>query len=246
MLQAYVMHVFRRFIDLILPATCSYCRETVGDSAIPFFCTTCWNDFSAISGPACPHCGKPFESPETLTHSPDHECSSCRQTPPQCDQIVSVGYYEGTLREAIHQFKYRPCRSLGKPLAQWMLNNIRLVSGLDCIMPVPLHRKRLRQRGFNQALLLSHAVSDAYGIRLSIDNLLRIRYTRPQVELSGQERIANVEGAFSLHHPQDINGANILLVDDVFTTGSTINECSKVLKKAGAERVNALTLARAF
>jgi len=161
------------------------------------------------------------------------------------DQALSVGYFEGSLREAIHQFKYRPCRSLGLPLGSWMAENIRELSGFDIVVPVPLHRKRLHQRGFNQALLLAHRISVAYDIILSFDNLARIRYTRPQVELSATERIANVEGAFALRRPVDVVEKRVLLVDDVYTTGSTLNECSIVLKKEGAETVAALTLARA-
>jgi len=161
------------------------------------------------------------------------------------DQALSVGYFEGPLREAIHQFKYRPCRSLGKPLALWMLEHVGLDRDIDIVMPVPLHTRRLRQRGFNQALLLAHGVSSAYNIPLSSDNLARIRYTRPQVELSGSDRIANVEGAFALRQPEYVEGRKVLLVDDVFTTGSTLNECSTVLKEAGALNVSALTLARA-
>jgi ComF family protein len=112
-------------------------------------------------------------------------------------------------------------------------------------MPVPLHKKRLRQRGFNQALLLAYGISKKYGLTLSFDNLARTRHTKPQVELSGKDRIANVAGAFSLRRPEMLAGRSVVLVDDVFTTGATLNECSRVLKDAGATRVMALTLARA-
>jgi len=239
------MPLFRRFLDFILPTACSYCRSPIGDSAVPFLCSSCWSDFSLIQGAVCPRCGGPFGSPEALTHSPGHECGLCRQAPPRFDQALSVGHFEGPLREAIHLFKYRPCRSLGKPLGTWMAGQVRLVSGIDFIMPVPLHVKRLRQRGFNQALLLAHRVAERHHVPLSHDNLARTRYTRPQVELSGRERVENVAGAFSLDRPGDVIDRRIMLVDDVFTTGATLNECATVLKKAGAAGVNALTLARA-
>lgn len=100
-----------------------------------------------------------------------------------------VGQFEGPLREAIHQLKYRPCRSHGKPLGEWMVDRVRLLTTIDMVMPVPLHVKRLRQRGFNQSLLLAHGMSVRYGMQLSFDNLIRIRPTRPQVELQGDERI---------------------------------------------------------
>jgi ComF family protein len=240
------MHIFRRILDFILPTSCSFCNGRVGDSNIPFFCSTCWSDFSPIQGPLCPRCGRPFESPVALSSSPDHVCLACRQEPPLFDQALSVGYFEGSLREAVHQFKYRPCRSLGRPLGEWMVTNVRLVSDIDIIMPVPLHTKRLRQRGFNQALLLAYRMSEAHCIPCSCDNLYRSRPTRPQVELTGAERIQNVAGAFALRNPGEVVDRSVVLVDDVFTTGATMNECASVLKQAGAARVTAFTLARAL
>jgi ComF family protein len=162
------------------------------------------------------------------------------------DQALSIGYFEGSLREAVHQFKYRPCRALGRPLGEWMAKNVRLVSDIDIIMPVPLHTKRLRQRGFNQALLLAHRMSEAHRIPCSRDNLYRSRPTRPQVELTGAERIRNVAGAFALRKPGEVVERSVVLVDDVFTTGATMNECASVLKRAGAAQVTAFTLARAL
>ncbi len=238
------MHLLHRVLNFFLPTACSYCRSSVGDSSVPYFCRSCWSDFSLISGPLCPRCGKPFESPEALSHSPDHECLSCRRQPPRFDQSLSVGEFEGPLREAIHQFKYRPCRSLGAPLGAWMAEGVRMALRPDVVMPVPLHRKRLRQRGFNQSLLLAHGVSERSAILLSFDNLQRIRFTRPQVELSGEERMRNVSGAFALRHPAEVEGKQVLLIDDVYTTGATLSECAEVLKEAGASSVIALTLAR--
>lgn len=240
------MHFFRHILDFILPTSCSYCNSPVKDSSIPYFCSSCWADFTLIQGPVCPRCGRPFESPEALSHSSGHECSACRLSPPLFDQALSIGYFEGSLREAIHQFKYRPCRSLGGPLGQWMAENIRLLSGIDIVMPVPLHTKRLRQRGFNQALLLAHRMSETHRLPFSCDNLLRVRPTRPQVELTGEERIKNVAGAFALQTPDAVSEKKVLLIDDVFTTGATMNECADVLKSAGAAQVTALTLARAL
>jgi ComF family protein len=240
------MSLLRHILNLLFPSSCSYCHEPVGDSRVPHFCLTCWHDFDPISGPVCGRCGKPFDSPETLSHTPFFQCSSCRTSPPLFDQALSVGYFEGPLREAIHQLKYRPCRSLGTPLGAWMADRVRVLLDIDMVMPVPLHPKRLRQRGFNQALLLAHCMSVKYGIPLDYDNLARIRPTRPQVELTGKERVTNVAGAFSLKLPETVESKHILLIDDVFTTGATMNECAAVLKKAGAGQVTACTLARAI
>jgi ComF family protein len=127
-----------------------------------------------------------------------------------------------------------------------MTANVRLVAQIDIIMPVPLHAGRLKERGFNQALLLAYQMSEAHRIPLSLDNLYRTRPTRPQVELSGAERIRNVAGAFALRRPGEVADKHLVLIDDVFTTGATMNECSLVLKKAGASQVTAFTLARAL
>lgn len=239
------MKIFNRLLDYLLPTACQYCNNPVGDSGIPFFCSTCWSDFAVMSGPLCPRCGRPFESPETLARSPDHTCLACRLNPPIFDQALSIGYFEGPLREAVHQFKYRPCRSLAKPLAHWAAANMQPVRNMDVLVPVPLHRTRLRERGFNQALLLAHSLGKAFNIDVCFDNLKRMRPTKPQVELAGDERIKNVAGAFGLARPEAVKDKAVLLIDDVFTTGATMNECARVLKRAGCIRVAALAIARA-
>lgn len=241
-----VRDILHRVLDILLPTSCSFCRSPVGGSRIPHFCISCWSDFTVLQPPLCPVCGRPFESPSALAHSPEHTCLACRQAPPHFDQALSVGLFEGALREAVHQFKYRPCRSLGKPLGGWMAARINVVAPIDAVIPVPLHRQRLRQRGFNQALLLAHALCRRAGTKLMHDNLVRVKATRPQVELSGEERRKNVSGAFVLRQPRHVNGNHVVLVDDVFTTGATLDECSRVLKEAGASQVTALTLARAL
>jgi len=239
------MHALRFLLDIVLPAACSYCRSSLSGSAVPFFCPQCWSELAPLQGPVCPDCGKPFSSAASLVLSPGHRCRSCRELPPHFDQALAAGYFEGPLREAVHVFKYRPLRALGVPLGAWMAAQVRLVHPLDRVMPVPLHRTRLRTRGFNQALLLAAAVGRRFSLELDYDNLVRIRATRPQVELNGPERTQNVRGAFELRRPDAVAGMRLLLVDDVFTTGATLNECSRVLKEAGAASVIAFTLARA-
>jgi len=231
-------------LDVLIPSSCAYCRSPVGGSGIPRFCRQCWSDFAPVKGQICPRCGKPFGSPEALTNSPDHECLTCRKVPPYFDQAFAAGLFEGPLREAIHLYKYRPVRALGKPLATWMAGQVSFDARPELVMPVPLHRKRLKRRGFNQALLLASGITRHFDLPLSYDNLVRTRSTRPQVELSGEERTVNVKGAFNILRPGEIGNKGILLIDDVFTTGATMNECARVLKGAGARSVVALTLAR--
>lgn len=233
-------------LDIVLPTACAFCSSSRSGSRVPYFCTNCWSDLAELPGPVCPSCGRPFGSPEALTSSPGHTCHACRKAPPQFDQALAAGMFEGPLREAIHLYKYRPARALARPLAQWMTGRVRMVEALDLVMPVPLHRRRLRQRGFNQSLLLANHVAKHFGLPLVFDNLARVRHTRPQVELSGRDRTANVENAFSVLRPAGVQAKRVLLVDDVLTTGATMNECARVLRSAGARSVIALTVARAM
>jgi ComF family protein len=155
--------------------------------------------------------------------------------------------YEQTVRELIHSFKYGYKVQLRRPLgllAAERFDGFVSDFGADLILPVPLHVRRLRQRGFNQALLLAELFSHRWGIPLSRNNLQRTRWTEPQVNLSAHERADNVKGAFSLRHPQEVAGKRVLLVDDVYTTGSTVKECCRSLRGAGAETA-VLTVAMA-
>jgi ComF family protein len=155
--------------------------------------------------------------------------------------------YEGAVRDLIHAFKYSQRTHLRFPLALLALEG---VSGLfresppHLLVPVPLHRSRLRQRGFNQAVLLGKVLSRRLSLPMLPDALVRNRPTEPQITLTAVERRTNVKGAFAVRRPADIAGKRVLLLDDVMTTGSTIDECAKELKKAGAEAVVAATIAR--
>jgi ComF family protein len=161
----------------------------------------------------------------------------------------AVGCYEGPLREAIHRWKYEEKGYLtsffGEKLAEGF-HRYWDPQSIDLIIPVPLHSKRLRERGFNQALLLVKELSQRTRIPYSKRLLKKRIPTPPQVKLSGGEREKGVKGSFHIEREDEIEGKTILLVDDVYTTGATVNECSKVLLKAGAQRVDVLTLAHAI
>ena len=148
--------------------------------------------------------------------------------------------YDDATAKAIHRFKYGHDTTYSRPLGSMMADYT--LEGFDLIIPVPLHIKRLRERGFNQSLLLANAIGKRQGIPVDPYILKRTRWTEPQVNLTGLERKVNVKGAFEVCG--DVRGKRILIVDDVYTTGATVSECSKALKRSGAKEVCVLTLSR--
>ena len=155
---------------------------------------------------------------------------------------------EHPLRRVVQKFKYGRKVSLGRPLGQLMAQGCAEFLNecpVELILPVPLHPKRLRWRGFNQSVLLARQVSRAYGIPVDPFVVRRNKETPPQTQLTEEERRKNVRGVFSLNPQKRIEGKRVLLVDDVYTSGATVNECSRVLKKGGAQEVYVVTLARA-
>lgn len=236
--------LLRTLLHVIFPTACAGCQNPLWDDPVPFFCRRCWDWLKPIPGPVCPRCGRPFASPTALLHSPTHQCGACRARPMALTQIWSIFPYQPPLKEAITLFKYRGKLSLTQPLAQAMVEALPTLPILDAIIPVPLHPQRLREREYNQSLLLADRLSHHTGIPLLLGSLLRIRPTVPQTSLSRKERLTNLRRAFSVAKPVHIQGKRILLVDDVLTTGTTLHECAKTLRRAGSGPVYGLTLAR--
>jgi ComF family protein len=160
----------------------------------------------------------------------------------------ALGYYEGTLREAVHRWKYEGKTYLTPLFGEWMTKAYSIyweINFFDLLIPVPLHPQRLRKRGFNQALLLVKELSRGIGVPYRKRILEKRKPTVPQVNLSGVEREKGVRGTFHLSEETAVDGKTVLLVDDVYTTGATVNECAKVLLAGGADRVDVFTLAHA-
>ncbi len=168
-------------------------------------------------------------------------CSQCLKKSPPFSKVFNYSIYEGVLAEAINYLKFHKLKRLAKPLSKFLINFD--FNGLDGIVPVPLSKNRLVERGFNQSLLFARAISKEKKIPLLIDNLIKIKDTSPQTGLSGKERRLNLRNAFSVKG--NIKGLRLLLVDDVMTTGATVTECSIQLIKGGAKEIIVLTLARA-
>lgn len=243
------MTFLRQLVDMVYPPRCAICgrflwkRPLVRETCSPFFCPNCLAEFRPLVSPLCPICGQPFPSEATE----DHLCEDCLRRRPFYEAAWAPYRYEGSMLTGIHRLKYGAksfvADALGPLLAQFA--GIRL-SGLNHLlsMPVPLHPKRLQERGFNQSLLLAGHVSRTLHLDLDFLSLRRIRYTPPQASLAKRDRKQNVRGAFELRDPGAVKGRSILLVDDVVTTGSTLNECARILRKAGAKEVFGLSLAR--
>ncbi len=191
----------------------------------------------------CTRCGLPFEA--NLPASGGHLCGLCRLAPPAFDVARSFGVYEGDLRRLIHLLKYDGMRPLAKALATKMASLVPRLGAVELVVPVPLHRSRRWSREFNQAELLARELSRLVGIPCRPGGLRRVRSTSPQAGLSHRQRRENVRGAFAATDAACIKGRRVLLVDDVMTTGATLNACARVLKVAGARYVGSLTLARA-
>lgn len=233
----------KTIVDFIFPSFCSICGKPFSTEKEVVICPHCLSQIKYIGNPLCSQCGKPFYS-EALD---DHLCGDCLTKKRYFNRARAVGYYDGILRKSIHLLKYKLKSNLAFPLGNLMAD--RMYSFLKgnpyhLILPVPLHPKRLRERGFNQALSLARLISKKYEILLDGYILIRKRRTKPQVGLSEQDRKDNVKGSFSLLKNNKIVDKNILLVDDVYTSGNTIEECAKVLIKAGAHKVDVITLAR--
>ena len=243
--NANAMTLLGRVLDVLLPTACSYCRSSSTVLPIPFFCSGCWSDFSIMTGPLCPRCGKSFESPKAFPQSGPLLQSCAGGTPPVFDQALSIGYFEGALREAIHQFKYRPCRSLGRPLGAWMAGQPKQLAAVDVVMPIPLHSAGSTFGDSTRHCFLRTPSEPKFSVGLLLRQPVPDR-VRPGRRWSFPERTGSemLPVLFALCRPEAVMRKNVLLIDDVFTTGATMNECARVLKLSGARQVTALTLAR--
>jgi ComF family protein len=229
-------------LDFFLPRLCVFCGEGVRGEAPAAVCPACEAKLEWVASPLCPCCGRVFP----VREGADHLCGPCQTEPPPFDRARAAVLYdeEGPTGQAIKRFKYSRQLDLLPVMHHWLKRPrcLELVREADLLAPVPLHPSRLRQRGFNQSLLLAHGFPEAL---LERELLTRLRPTPPQTSLkTSQERRENVKGAFAVPRPDLVKGKGVLLIDDVFTTGATVRECAKVLRKAGANRVDILTVAR--
>ena len=230
--------------ETIFPLSCLACSRGLQGRPQVAYCAICRQDVRLLQEPFCTTCCKPFGQAAGKSHL----CSYCLKYGWHFKQARAVVQYQPPVSEAVKMFKYKgKMHGLATfaALSQQYLQKQPLAQP-DLLVPVPLHTKRLRQRGFNQALMLCRKIFPAWRDKIDPLVLERHSWTQPQTGLSGKERRRNVRNAFMVLKPEKIKNKKILLVDDVFTTGATVNECARILVKNKASRVDVFTFARAI
>ena len=230
-------------LDLVYPPACLCCRGAVG--AHRALCSTCWGQINFIEKPFCDRLGTPFAydlgiegllSPEAMANPPVYTRGR-----------AVARFADGPVRQLVHRLKYHDRMELAEPLGTWMARaGGELLEAADLLIPVPLHRRRLMWRQFNQAQALATAVGRACGKPVEPFALRRVKHTTPQVGLSRAQRASNMQGAFAVPNEAKplVEGRAIVLIDDVLTSGATINAAARALLRAGAARVDVLVFAR--
>ena len=230
----------RAVVDGILPPRCLACGETVGEPRS--LCGRCWSAMTFFAPPYCSICGLPFPYPM----EEGAVCADCARGEASWDRARAVMRYDKHSRRLVLGLKYDRTE-LANALGAWMRRaGGEILDGADLIVPVPLHWTRLLSRRYNQAGLLAHAIHAAGGPPVAPDWLIRRRRTPSQGRLGPLARARNVRGAFALRPGRDVKGKRLVIVDDVLTTGATVEECARVLRREGAAFVGVLTLARAL
>jgi len=239
---------FQGLFELVFRSSCLLCGKSPSSSLV---CPDCESLFQRLGEACCAKCGRPTFEPSAVEDVRYFVCETCLKERLHFDRAVSIFLYEGAMRNAILAFKYQKRFSIKDVLGPLFAGDLpdRLKNGgpgdalgAELIIPVPLHVSRLREREFNQSAILANYLSEAINVPVQYEVLARIRATAFQSMLSRTKRIANVKGAFKVIQRSSVEGANVLLVDDIFTHGATANECAKVLKKAGAKSVIVGTL----
>ncbi|MBT8043252.1 MAG: ComF family protein [Pontiella sp.] len=232
----------KRFFDMLYPRSCIGCGTSAPET-FRYICWDCWSGAMRVEPPFCDLCGDP------VAGSVDHDfiCYACSAEKPAFDGARSAARYDGVVGEALRQLKYEKALWLATDMAE-LLHTCMLAEypekTFDLVVPVPLFRVRRRERGYNQSAVLARELGKRMPCRTVPNLLRRIRPTATQTNLTAPQRLSNVQGAFRSGPRRRLAGQRILLVDDVMTTGATVNVCAKALKKGGALSVHVLTVAR--
>lgn len=234
-MEALIRAGVRQVLDFALPARCAGCGVIVAE--VHSFCPDCWTQVEFLGESGCSTCGIPLEATDA------EECGACLAAPPRIQRTRSAVAYDDLPRSIALRLKYGRKVALARTMARYMRPFVAEMQ--DAILvPVPLHRGRLWQRGFNQSALVARELSRHTGLKSEPWLLRRIKHTPPLKGMSLRQRRKTVAGAFSVDASADLQGRTVVLVDDVLTTGSTANACARVLKRAGASRIELVSWAR--
>lgn len=233
MIRTSVLNILNNSLNLIYPSRCPICQGNSDNFETSPICKLCWSEITQIKEHCCSICSKPL--PAVYMEI----CADCIKLMPYYSKAISYTTFEGTIREAIHLFKYSSLTRFADAIAK-LMSDLPLLEA-DIMIPVPVTKKRLKERGFNQSLLLARKLGSKYKIPVHFNLLAKIKETGQQALLKGSERRLALKGAFIT--TEKINGQIIILVDDVMTTGTTINECAKTLIAGGASKVFAVVAA---
>ncbi len=243
-------------LDLVFPPFCPVCRARLEEGRRDPLCGACWAGLPRIAPPWCRLCGQPMagfpvaagsRSPAPTRAEGGALCAACRRQPPAFAYARAAVRYEDVAREALHAFKFGGHRALAGPLGDLLIEAVegRLPAGApDLLVPVPLHPRRERERGFNQSRLLARRLGRAWGCPVRDDVLVRAVATPSQTSLDGAARRANVRRVFRLRRPELVAGRHVALVDDILTTGATLSECARCLEEGAPRIVGVLAVAR--
>jgi ComF family protein len=230
------VRLFGYVVDFALPARCGGCGTIVDE--VDSFCSDCWSKLQFLGHGGCHRCGVPLEATDAET------CGACLARPPRLDRIRAAVAYDDISRSIALRLKYGRKVALAKTMSRYMHPLIGGLGPEAVLVPVPLHRTRLWNRGFNQSVVVARELSRRTGIEMVVDALVRTRATPPLKGLSVRQRRRTVAGAFRANPEAELAGRTVVLVDDVLTTGSTANACARILRKAGAARVEMISWAR--
>lgn len=238
-----IRDIFLGFLDILYPRLCFACDKSLHEEKNSYICESCLEIIEATKAKRCSKCGLKLGSGVT---SSGNGCPGCKNDNLRFEKSFFVSDNTEPVRTLIHQFKYKKHMCLATPLGSLLTNLLhqKTICEIDIVVPVPLHWKKKQERGFNQSELMAKKICKKYSLPISINNLHRVKNTLSQTQLSRLQRQKNVKGAFQVKIPEMFFQKNVLMVDDVLTTGMTASECAKSLKNAGTKKVFFIALAR--
>lgn len=237
----FMKKLFTNFLNILYPYRCPSCKRIVDSDFV--FCLDCWKKLQFIKKPMCNICGDAFQ----FSIDDKAICAKCLSTKPYYDKALCCFIYNKTISRAILEFKFYHKTFLSKFFAKFLIVTIKeIINDVDYIIPIPMSLQRLRWRGFNQSLLLVKQIAKLTNKQIIADLIIKIKHTEAQSKLNHKERKQNLNSAFKTNkkYLEVIKNKNILIIDDVITTGTTVNNCSKVLKKAHVNKVFVASIAK--